>query len=270
VGRIALLLTFAGAPLAADAVLSGLTNDEIARRAEQEFKSGVELRGARDKAIPHFQIASECFEELRRRGVRNPDLYRNLGNASLLADDLPRALLSYRRGLRLAPTDPDLQAGLTEARGRVVYATTGGFGRPPDDYRPPWLPRLGSAGLFAGAAVCYVAGCLCATRWLMTRRGWPLVSGVIALLTAVTLTTLMVAAVRSEREEREHPLVVVAEDGVLLRKGDGLAYPSRYETPLNKGVEARRLYERGDWSQIELSGGEIGWVRRDWLLVDEP
>jgi hypothetical protein len=56
---------------------------------------------------------------------------------------------------------------------------------------------------------------------------------------------------------------------VLLRKGDGAAYPPRYETALNKGVEARRLYERRDWSQIELSGGEIGWVRSDQLLADE-
>ncbi len=269
-GRIALLLIFASTPAATDAVFSGLTNAEVAQRAEQEFRSGVELRGARDKAIPHFQIASECFEELRRRGIRNPDLYRDLGNASLLADDLPRAVLSYRRGLCLAPTDPALQTGLTEAHARVAYATTGDFGRPPNDYRPPWLPRLGSEGLFVGAAICYIAGCLCATRWLMTRRGRPLVSGAIALLAAVTLTTLIIAAMRSERAEREHPLVVVAEDGVLLRKGDGTAYPPRYGTPLNKGVEARRLYERGDWAQVALSGGEVGWVRRDWLLVDEP
>jgi hypothetical protein len=269
VGRIALLLMIAAPPPAADAVLSDLANDEITRRAEQEFQRGVELRGARDKAIPHFKIASEYFEELCRRGVSNPELYRNLGNASLLADELPRAVLSYRRGLRLAPTDPDLQTGLTEARGRVVYAATGGFGRPPDDYRPPWLPRVGSAELLAAVVLCYVVACLYGTRWLMTRRGWPLICALVASVAAIALTSLMISALKSERVGREHPLVIVAEDGVLLRKGDGLAYPPRYETPLNKGVEARRLYERGDWSQIELSGGEIGWMRSDKLLVDE-
>lgn len=268
-GRIALLLVFAGTPLIADVVFHDLTNEEIARRAEQEFQNGVELRGARDKAIPHFKIASDCFEELRSRGVRNPDLYRDLGNASLLADDLPRAVLSYRRGLRLAPNDGDLQFGLTEARGRVVYASTGSFGRPPGDYRPPWLPRVGLEELFAGAVVCYVVACLYGTRWLMTRRGWPFISGLVASVAAMTLASLMIAALQSEREERELPLVVVAEDGVLLRKGDGLAYPPRFETVLNKGVEARRLFERGDWSQIELSGGEVGWMRSDKLLVDE-
>lgn len=268
-GRIAFLLMFTAAPVLGDVVFSGLTNAEVAQRAEQEFQRGVELRGARDKAIPHFQLASRYFEELGQRGVRNPDLYRDLGNASVLAGDLPRAILSYRRGLRLAPTDSALQTGLIEARGRVVYATIDDFGRPPEDGRPLWLARWGPEGLLVAVAVGYAAGCLCATGWLMTRRAGWMVTTAIAFSMTAALMVLIVLAVRSARETREQPLAVIAEDGVLLRKGDGMAYPPRYDTPLNKGVEARRLYERGDWSQIELSGGEVGWVRRDWLLVDE-
>ena len=49
----------------------------------------------------------------------------------------------------------------------------------------------------------------------------------------------------------------------------GLNYPPRSETPLNRGVEARLLFVRGDWLQIELSGGEIGWVPSEYALVDE-
>ena len=179
-------------------------------------------------------------------------------------------LLAYRRGLALDPSDADLQAGLNEARSRVVYATAGDFGRPPDDRRPPWLPRLRSEWSFAAAAACYVAACFLLTRWLMTRSRRLLVVGVAAALGAAGLTALVVAAVRSERDERDRPLAVVAEDGVLLRKGDGLAYPPRYETPLNKGVEARRLFERDGWVQLELSGGEVGWVPHEDVHIDEP
>ncbi len=150
------------------------------------------------------------------------------------------------------------------------YASDGGFGRPPDDRRPPWLPRVGSEWSFAGAAACYVAACFLLTRWLMTRRGRLLAAGVVALVAAAGLTALVVLAVQSEREERDRPLVVVAEDGVVLRKGDGLTYPPRYETPLNRGVEARQLFERDGWVQIELSGGEVGWAPRDSLLIDQP
>jgi uncharacterized protein YgiM (DUF1202 family) len=66
------------------------------------------------------------------------------------------------------------------------------------------------------------------------------------------------------------PLVVIAEDNVILRKGNGLSYPPRYEQPVNRGVEARLRYERGDWLQIELAGGEVGWVPRAVALVDYP
>jgi hypothetical protein len=247
-----------------------MPNREVARLAEEEFARGVEAKSDRNKAMPHFLAAADYFDELRRRGADNPELYRNLGNAALLADDLPRAVLSYRRGLRLSPTDAALRAGLDEARARVAYASDGGFGRPPDDGRPPWLPRLGSDWFFLGAAAGYVAACVLLTRWLMVRgRPW-LVGGAAALALAAGFTALLVLAVRSERAERERPLVVISEDGVLLRKGDGLPYPPRYDTPLNKGVEARRLYEHGGWVQIELSGGEVGWAQRDCLLIDEP
>ena len=247
-----------------------MSNFEIAQHAEEEFRLGVEQRGDRDRAVPHFRTAADYFDELRRRGASNPELYRNLGNACLLADDLPQAVLAYRRGLRLSPTDADLLAGLDEARKRVNYSTEGGFGRPPDDRRPPWLPRVGSEWFFAAAAVFYVAACFLFTRWLMTRRGRLLASSVVLAIAAAGLTVLIVLAVQSEREERERPLVVVSQDGLILRKGDGLTYPPRYDTPLNRGVEARQLFERDGWMQIELTGGEVGWAPRESLLIDGP
>jgi len=260
----------AGSPDPAPTVPAGLPNREVARLAEEEFARGLDSKNDRNKAIPHFRAAADYFDELRRRGADNPELYRNLGNAALLAEDLPRAVLSYRRGLRLSPADAGLRAGLEEARARVAYASDGGFGRPPDDGRPPWLPRLGSDWLFLGAAVGYVAASFLLTRWLMVRgRRW-LLGGAAAAALAAGLTALTVFAVRSEREERERPLVVISDDGVLLRKGDGPNYPPRYDTPLNKGVEARRLFERDGWVQVELSGGEVGWAPRDRLLIDGP
>jgi hypothetical protein len=62
--------------------------------------------------------------------------------------------------------------------------------------------------------------------------------------------------------------VVIARDGVLLRRGNGVVFPPRYDTPVNRGVEGRLRFERGGWVQIELSGGEIGWVPRAAVLVD--
>jgi len=247
-----------------------LPDRELLERAQSEFQEGVRLRQAADRARPHFRSAAGDFEELRRRGAGNALLYRNLGNAYLLADDLPQAILSYHRGLRLMPNDHLLRESLADARERVVYPASGTLGRPPNETRPPWLPRLRAEWLVIVAIVCYVLACLRLTRWLMLRRGGLLVSGLLALLLAVLGAGWLFILTREKQDENAHPLVVIARDGVLLRRGDGAAFPTRYDTPLNRGIEARRLFERGGWMQIELSGGEVGWLPREAVLVDAP
>jgi hypothetical protein len=243
------------------------TVEDVVRRAEEEFAEGVRLRSSAEKARPHFRAAATYYEELRRRGANNPLLNRNLGNAYLLAGDLPRAVVNYHRGLRLAPADPALRESLARAREMVAYPREGNFGRPPDDARPSWLPALSPRWLFAGALGLYVLACGCLTRWRMVRRGRILAVGVAALLGAGLLGAALL--VEQAGRETKRPLVVIAEDDVLLRKGNGLTYPPRYETSLHRGVEARLLFVRGGWLQIELAGGEVGWVPRSAGLVEE-
>src|SRR5262249_38984745 len=75
--------------------LQSTPDDELLHRAETAFRAGTQARDNPDKAGPFFRDAASCYEELRRRGAANADLYRNLGNSYLLAGDLPRAILSY-------------------------------------------------------------------------------------------------------------------------------------------------------------------------------
>jgi hypothetical protein len=35
-------------------------------------------------------------------------------------------------------------------------------------------------------------------------------------------------------------------------------------------MEARRLHERGGWLQIQFASGEVGWMEKAAVLVDEP
>lgn len=243
---------------------------ELLERVEMEFQEGVRLRQAREQARPHFRNAAVYFDELRQRGVGNAVLFRNLGNAYLLAEDLPRALLSYHRGLCLSPNDRALRDSLTEARGRVVYPPPGDLGRPRRDDRPPWLPYLPSSWLMGVAIPCYVLGCVCLTRWRMVRRGGLLLGGLLALGIAGGMSVWLLIRAEEQRDRAVHPLVVIAQDDVLLRRGNGEVFPPRFETPVNRGVEGRFLFERSGWIQMELSGGEIGWLPRGAVLVDRP
>jgi hypothetical protein len=244
---------------------SGLSNEDVALEAEKEFDRGVAAMQREERSRHHFLAAARGFEELRRRGANNAVLERNLGNAYLLADEVPQAILAYRRGLRLSPGDRALRANLAEARKRVIFQEGTTLGRPPEDIRPAWLPHLPRT-LFALAAVAYVVFWIGLTRWFMVRRRRALVVAGVALAVAVVTTSLLIV---SWRAEPSRLVVVIAENGVLLRKGNGRMFPPRYETPLNRGVEAQRLHRRDGWLQIELAGGEVGWVAETEAVFDE-
>jgi hypothetical protein len=246
-----------------------LPDAELLNQAEVAFQQGVSLRDAPSEARPHFLRAAESYEELRRRGADNAALAHDLGNSYLLAGDLPRAIFAYRRGLVLAPHDLGLQEALRYARGQVAFPSGGSLGRPPVDQRPPWLPRLPSPWYLGLALTAYTAGWLAAARWWMTRRGRLLGAALACFALGGILLMGLAAEENRAGQVACRPIVVIADDGVLVRAGNGLAYPPRYETPLQRGVEARLLFARGGWLQIELADGEVGWIPRMYAVVDE-
>jgi tetratricopeptide (TPR) repeat protein len=241
----------------------------ILERAEKEFREAVQGREQRDEARKHFQTAAELYEALRRQGVNNADLYGNLGNAALLADNLPAAILAYQRGLRQDPGDRALHDNLEYARDQVAYPV-GVPSRPAPDPWPPWLPRPADDLLLALALVLYGLGCVSATRWLMTRRSGLVMRSAVALVLGGVLGLWWGSRQWQHDEDREHQLVVMAADTTPLRTGNGRSYPVHKAMPVvNRGMEGRLLFARGDWLQLEFPGGEVGWVPRGSVLVDE-
>src|SRR5262245_31259473 len=155
-----LILTLALLPGQPDPVL------EVLKRGEEAFAAGLHERQNGGSGREQFLAAARHYEELRARGARNALLYRNLGNAYLLADDLPRAILICRLGLRLEPGDRALGENLARARERVVFVEGSALGRAPQDLRPAWLPPWGPGWTFALVALFSLAGWACLTRWL--------------------------------------------------------------------------------------------------------
>ena len=57
-----------------------------------------------------------------------------------------------------------------------------------------------------------------------------------------------------------------ASNGVILanevesRKGPGLVYSPAFTNPLNAGTEVIFLQQQGDWLEVTLSDGQIGWL----------
>jgi hypothetical protein len=197
----------------------------------------------------------------------SPARERVLGHTYFRAGHLPRAILAYRRGLRLDPADAKLRTALAYARAQVQYPPAPDLARlmqPERDYWPPWL-SLHTLGVYAFAL--YFAACLAATRWRMTRRRrWLAAAGLALGLAAVPAIGSGVEWLGQRRDVAE-PVVVLARD-CPLRVGNGPDYPPRLDAPLPRGTEVRRLFERNGWVQVELSGGVAGWLPREAIVTD--
>lgn len=248
----------------------GFAAADTLQAAIAAFHQGAANRAGAD-AGPHFRRSADQFAKLRRHGFDNAKLCRSEGNAALLAGDLPRAIVAYRHGLRLSPGDRKLRANLAYARSQVVHAARDEYGRAPRAPWPVWLPQPSLAAGLGLAVLAYAAMCSAWTRWWMTRRPRILTATVICYIGTIGMSIAVTAEAWRLRDEDAHPPVVLARDGILLRKGNGSSYPPRRDTPLSRGVEASLLYDRGPWLQVQLLSGEIGWLpRADVLVADTP
>ena len=55
----------------------------------------------RDSRLEGFRKAERLFARIANGGASNPELYTNLGNAALQAEQLGAAVLEYRRAIRV-------------------------------------------------------------------------------------------------------------------------------------------------------------------------
>ena len=85
-----------------------------AQEAAQQFLSAVT-----DYENGDYLRAAETLEAIADSGIRNADLYYNLGNAWFRAGDIGRAVLWYEKARKITPDDPELTFNLDYARGFV-------------------------------------------------------------------------------------------------------------------------------------------------------
>lgn len=212
------------------------------------------------KARALFSKAADAFAQ-QASASPSADIYHDLGNACLLANRLPEAILAYHRGRALSPDDARLRRNLEYARSLVGYGLSE-RGKPQADRGPYWLPHwrtLLAWGVWAAYALTLLFFTLALTDGGLRHYLW---MG-LCLIACLAQGWYLLAT------QETRPLVVVAENDVPLRQGNGPSYPPTPELPaLARGMEARLVHRRGDWLLLETPTGERGWVPRTGVLLD--
>jgi len=236
--------------------MTPLEQSALLNEANKAFQAALDTRDQRESEA-NYRKAIDAYQRLVDSGIRNGKLYYNLANARFRLNDVSRAVVNYKRALRLMPGDEQVRTNLAYARSRVQdkIETSGRKALAESLFFWHFDTSLKSRATAAIALYVIVWGLLIARTLLGVRHlRWP-------VLAAAVLTVALGAscAVGLSDRGRHREGVIVAEQ-VTVRKGGGISSEPQFDKPLHAGVEFTLEEVRGDWYRIRLNDGKEGWI----------
>jgi tetratricopeptide (TPR) repeat protein len=209
--------------------------------------------------LGNYDEAIAGYEAIIASGVRNSDVYYNLGNAYFKQGDTGRAILNYRRAQQLDPPDADIAANLALARAQTVDKLE----VPPEgvlinivEIAEEWLTLNQAAmvalGLWLLMCVAFVVA-IFQPRWRRLSAGAMVILGILLLIGLVSMANRLY-------KETQSPAAVIVAPQVDVTSGPGGGDQYLVEFELHAGAEVRLLESRIGWRRITLPGNLEGWV----------
>ncbi len=214
-----------------------------------------------------FAAAAAAYEGVIQAGWESSELYYNLANAHFRLDDLPRSVLYYEKALRLDRGNDDAAANLALVRQRL-----------PDRIEPlprfwllmfadRWINLLPQHLLIVLSAGVWVLGGVVVSSLILRRpRGWG--RGMRRLgLVCLALTVVLGGTLFLRTTRFGAPVEAV----VMASEVSALSAPSSEGGlvlfSLHGGTKVRIDQRSGDWVEVVLEDGKVGWLRSEVLAT---
>lgn len=228
---------------AADADLLTLFTDAAARYKNEDYSGALEQ-----------------YRTLILAGLKNGELYYNLGNCYFKLGMLGKAILSYRLAELYRPRDQDLKTNLAYARemtrdkieSRQLSSFVGEFCF--------WYSKLNVRELLLLFLIINALCWICALIRLWSRNEyWRYLF--LGTLAAAAVLAVSLGFKLYQWHYSADAVVITRE--VSVRAGNGIHNTVLFQ--LHDGVECRIVEQEQDWVKIELADGKRGWIEARWL-----
>ena len=225
-----------------------------------DYADSLWTKGVEDYAAGDWYSAANAWGQLVSAGAVSPELYTNLGDACFKSEDYARAIVYYKRALKLDPSYKDARYNLGFARGQVQDRIES----VPEFFLVGWMRNLGwklSSDAWAVLCLVFLAGAL-AMLLLFLQSGsrglkkTGFFAGIALFL--LSLASLAFASWQKSDYIKSDDAVVTAP--VVSVKSAPGGSDGKDLFILHEGAEVRVIDNVGDWVNIELPDGRQGWT----------
>lgn len=211
--------------------------------------------------------ALASYEKILELGYESGSLYYNMGNCYYKIREIGRAVLFYERAKKLIPKDENLKFNLSLTNLAVVdkieprkpfllIRITRGFTH--------LLPQPVLVWVVIGSYLTFMSSVIV---WIVSRRSVIRILGFrLGILFGILFLVSGLSFVGRIRESKNS-----VEGVILADRVDVMSAPSEGEGvevfSLHEGTKVRLDQRSGEWVEIILADGKVGWVKREVLEI---
>src|SRR5690554_620785 len=237
---------------------------------EDSEEANLAVTAAEAYRSQDFKRSIELYEKLINESISlnrvSAQLYYNLGNAYFRDNQLGQAILNYERALLLDPGDSDIRHNLRFANNRKVDRITPAG----DIFISNWfkaIRNLYSSNTWAIIAIIsFVLFILLLAAYLFVSVIWIRKT---AFYSAIVIFLLMIVfnifsfSQKREQIRGDTAIVMVGSAGVNASPDDN----SNELFELHEGTKVKIKNSDGNWYEIEIDNGSVGWTRKDNIEI---
>ncbi len=206
-----------------------------------------------------YAEAVELYEQIVNVRYQSAELFFNLGNAYFKLNDIPSAILYYEKAKKIKPNDEDIDFNLKVANTRIVDKIE----PVPELFLWQWwrsFYNIFSADAWARlSVVCMILFFVLIGFYLFSKlmsiRKIAFYSGIIVLF--FTLFTFMVAYQKYHLLTSQQEAIVFTPT-ITIKSSPN---PNSVDLfVLHEGSKVRIIESLGEWSEIKIANGSVGWL----------
>ncbi len=232
---------------------------------ESKFSEAVSHYDARN-----YDEALKAFLSLVDAGIESYEVHYNIGNTYFRLNQIGKAIVYYKRGLRLKPNDYQLQTNLDFAINQTQDRQETAEPNPLLEIIFNTLNSISLNGWFLLSFISFLPVIAMINIMLIyyRKRDKTVPVFLLVLFLLIFIITISATTYRWQRYIDSSTAVLIAS------ASNGYSGPDSTYTRLftiNEGIVLKVVNKNEDWSQVGLPNGMIGWIKTDdFLLVNPP